>query len=588
KRALLFEAGGDPESEADASAAGRDEADADVRPVMRRRAVLGALGVGAAGTAAAGSAWLFGAGGSDGDMPDGTASPTDADGTDGRRTVPDTAFTFALKPLTATVIYEGGDPITAGELLVRSEALYDGERAWSAATGTDPERPVREGETVQFAVDGQYDVRIVWDREEVILASKRGPVDPQDPSIGHVTTEQYDLGNTGFTLATAPSPSARRRWRFDTGDRVESSPAVVDGVVYFGSNDGSVYAVDAVTGAELWAARLGSRVWASPTVARFSAGPNVGRAPTRVFAGNTDGTFFSLDARDGTTRWRVVVGNEYISAPGVVSLVDDEGPVATHVVYVGGSDRLTAFDADDGTELWRFEAGQYVSGPAILPPWDASARDRTTVFVASSNDTVYALDAHDGRELWSSTVEGVATPPTVARPTPVEDRLGYTVFLGSGLADSRGVSALDATDGSRRWHLPTDSDVVASPAVVDGNAAAAAGGTVFAGDSAGGVYAADARDGSLHWSAETDDGITSAPIVADTSGTAWSDGAGNTLFLGSWDSNVYGFETDSGNARWVFHTTGAVGSSPTVVDGTLYIGNHEGQVYAIGGRQSER
>jgi len=614
KRALLFEAGADP-TDGDGTGAGatereedtragepgdpgevmeRDGTDSDTLSPVRRRAVLGALGLGVAGTATAGGAWLFGAGGA-GDAGTADAAPSGIgpgddryDDTGGRRSTPEAAFSFALQPLTVTVAYEGGDTFPAGELSVRSEALSGGERTWSAATDTDPDRPVQRGETAQFAVDGQYDVRVVWEPNEVLLASASGPVDPQDTTVGDVTREQYDLGNTGFTLATAPPPSARRRWRFDTADRVESSPAVVDGVAYFGSNDGSVYAVDAVTGTELWRTRLGSRVWASPTVAHFSGAQDAGRAPPRVFAGNTDGTFYSLDGRDGSREWRAVVGDGYVSGPGVVTLGDERGPFQSTAVLVGGSARLTAFDAYEGVELWRFEAGQYVSGPGILPPREDSARDRTTVFVASSNDTVYALDAHDGRELWSATVEGVATPPTVARPveTP-EDSLGYTVFLGSGLAESRGLTALDAADGSRRWHRPTDSDVVASPAVVDANAAAADGGTVFAGDSAGGVYAADARDGELRWTAEVDDGVTSAPIVVDTSGTEWSDGASNTLFFGSWDGNVYGFETASGDARWVFRTTDSVGCSPTVVDGTLYIGNHEGQVYAIGKRDSE-
>ncbi|MEF8814722.1 MAG: PQQ-binding-like beta-propeller repeat protein, partial [Halovenus sp.] len=565
KRALLFEAGSDtqsnPGSEAgagardgdthaaespdssEARAEREDDPDADNRSLVHRRSVLGALGIGAAGTAMAGGAWLFGTSGTDdGDAADGGGDASQPDVTDSSRQVPNAQFAFALQPLSAAVIYEGGDPLPAGELFVRSDALYDGERAWSAATGTDPERPVQPGESVQFAVQGEYEVRVVWEREDAVLASARGPVDPQDPSLGDVTTVQYDPGNTGFTLATVPAPSARRRWRFETDDRVRSSPAVVDGVVYFGSNDGSVYAVDARTGTELWSVVIGSQVWASPTVARFPGPTDIGRAATRVFVGNTDGTFYSLDARDGSTRWRAGVGDSYLAAPDVVSLADDEGPIDGTVAFVGGSDRITAFNAREGIELWSFEAGRYVSGPGILPPRDGSARDRTTVFVASSNDTVYALDAHDGRELWSSPVKGVATLPTIARPfdTP-PDRPGYTVFLGSGLAESRGLFALAAADGSLRWHLGTENDVVSSPAVVDERMAVAAGGTVFAGDRAGTVYAADARDGSLRWSADTDGAITAPPVVADTSGTEWSNGAGNTLYLGSWDGNVYGF-----------------------------------------------
>ena len=41
-------------------------------------------------------------------------------------------------------------------------------------------------------------------------------------------------------------------WKYTTGNMVESSPAVVDGVVYIGSGDGNVYALNATNGAKLW------------------------------------------------------------------------------------------------------------------------------------------------------------------------------------------------------------------------------------------------------------------------------------------------------------------------------------------------
>src|SRR5690349_12913576 len=42
------------------------------------------------------------------------------------------------------------------------------------------------------------------------------------------------------------------KWGYATGSRVQSSPAVVNGVVYFGSEDNNVYALKAGSGALLW------------------------------------------------------------------------------------------------------------------------------------------------------------------------------------------------------------------------------------------------------------------------------------------------------------------------------------------------
>ena len=56
-------------------------------------------------------------------------------------------------------------------------------------------------------------------------------------------------------------------WTATTGDDVVSSPAVANGVVYVGSNDDKVYALDASTGAILWTATTGGVVDSSPAVA---------------------------------------------------------------------------------------------------------------------------------------------------------------------------------------------------------------------------------------------------------------------------------------------------------------------------------
>jgi len=42
-----------------------------------------------------------------------------------------------------------------------------------------------------------------------------------------------------------------KQWSYKTGGKVESSPAVVNGVVCIGTDDGKVYALDAKTGAKL-------------------------------------------------------------------------------------------------------------------------------------------------------------------------------------------------------------------------------------------------------------------------------------------------------------------------------------------------
>src|SRR5208283_5840006 len=56
-------------------------------------------------------------------------------------------------------------------------------------------------------------------------------------------------------------------WNYTTGGEVASSPAVADGIVYVGSYDGKVYALNAMTGAFIWSYATGEMVVSSPAIA---------------------------------------------------------------------------------------------------------------------------------------------------------------------------------------------------------------------------------------------------------------------------------------------------------------------------------
>ena len=55
-------------------------------------------------------------------------------------------------------------------------------------------------------------------------------------------------------------------WKYDTGDVVESSPAIVDGVLFAGTFNQALLALDAATGKEIWRFPVGGLLRASPAV----------------------------------------------------------------------------------------------------------------------------------------------------------------------------------------------------------------------------------------------------------------------------------------------------------------------------------
>jgi outer membrane protein assembly factor BamB len=98
-----------------------------------------------------------------------------------------------------------------------------------------------------------------------------------------------------------------KKWSFPTGGEVESSPAVANGIVYFGSTDTHLYAVDATTGALVWRLDPGDAIVSSPTV-----------SDGVVYLGTMGGGLFALDAATVHVDWGVTMDGPIESSPEVV------------------------------------------------------------------------------------------------------------------------------------------------------------------------------------------------------------------------------------------------------------------------------
>ena len=109
---------------------------------------------------------------------------------------------------------------------------------------------------------------------------------------------------------------------------MSAAPTVADGVVYVGSNDHRVYALDAATGNELWSFATGEVVVSVPTV-----------VDGVVYVGSNDNHLHALDADTGEKLWSYDTG----------SWVQYSPAVSGGKVYLGarvdGNNRVVALDA---------------------------------------------------------------------------------------------------------------------------------------------------------------------------------------------------------------------------------------------------
>jgi outer membrane protein assembly factor BamB len=181
-------------------------------------------------------------------------------------------------------------------------------------------------------------------------------------------------------------------WSYETDDKVVAAPAFANGTIYVGTNGGRVYALDAQTGRLRWRAesfsRFGRREY-------FYAAPTV--AYGRVFVGNTDGTMYAYGATTGHLLWARQVGTYVYAAPAVWR----------NTVYVGTWDGyFSALDARTGDVRWRFNAPAGIMGaPTVMAGLVYfSTYGRFTQShlrrVKSGPRATFALNARTGQPVW--------------------------------------------------------------------------------------------------------------------------------------------------------------------------------------------
>ena len=303
-------------------------------------------------------------------------------------------------------------------------------------------------------------------------ATNPEPIVPPRPQINNVTPVRpsTDIRSQGSL-----------KWSFPSSNAVESSPTIVNGIVYFGSGSRKLYALDAASGQLKWSFLTGDRVHSSPTVVNGV-----------VYFGSDDHKLYALDAASGQLKWSFLTESWVHSSPTVVN----------SIVYFGSNDRkLYALDATSGQLKWSFTSGFYVtSSPTVV---------NSIVYFGSWDGNLYALNAVSGQLKWSfHTSDWVHSSPTV---------VNGIVYFGS---DDSQLYALDAASGQKRWSFPTSEAVRSSPTVING--------IVYFGSDDSQLYALDAASIQKRWSFRTGKKVYSSPTAVD-----------GVVYVGSDDGNLY-------------------------------------------------
>lgn len=266
-----------------------------------------------------------------------------------------------------------------------------------------------------------------------------------------------------------------------------------------------------------------------------------------VYIGSNDAfdaaNMYALDARTGAVRWNVSIFGDRIFSPAVFN----------GSVYVGSDTALYALDAKTGARRWSFTTGtfsrDFESSPTVVGD---------TVYIGDNDHKIYALDARTGAERWNaSTGADVRSSPAVANGT---------VFVGD---DAGNLYALNTTTGAVRWNASLRGKVRSSPAVSEDTVYVGSGKLDSFDPRNGSVYAINATTGTIQWNFTTEAGVRSSPAVAN-----------GTVFIGTSDDgeSLYALNATTGVPRWTFTPEFGIGigTSPAVVDGTVYVESDDG------------
>jgi outer membrane protein assembly factor BamB len=370
---------------------------------------------------------------------------------------------------------------------------------------------------------------------------------------GEWTMFRHDLARTGTTGPSDVLPQGILKWSFSTGAAIHSSPAVVDGTVYFGSEDYKLYALNADTGVENWEFKTGSWVDSSPSI--------VGG---KVYFGSNDGSLYALDAHSGEKLWDFKTKYPVGSSPAIAS---------NGVVYFGSEDYyLYALNADNGKKLWSYDIGS----PAVSSPVVANG----IVYIGGGDGYSYALNSVSGqRRLRFKTHYAVYSSPAVSDTTVYVATTNSLLYAFDGMARTVwreheiknwwvqlwafGVPGIPQPppQSGFLWSLYLGGGNTSSPVI--------SGDTMYLGCDRN-LLAVDLQNQKILWKFETGGIVRSSPAVV-----------GSTVFVGSEDGRLYAVDATTGEKLWDFLTGDKITSSPTVVNGIIYVGSHDGNLYAI-------
>ncbi len=432
-----------------------------------------------------------------------------------------------------------------------------------------------------------------------------------------------DLENTRFIpagvarLAPASVPKLKLQWAFayPNANRARSQPVLVGGTIVMGSQDGTVYSLDANTGCVRWTYRAVAEVRTGITVSTWKAGEVPATPPLAYFA-DLIAHVYAVNLLNGELVWMKKV-DDHPTATGTAQPALYDGVVyqsvsSLEVVPAIEPDyecctfrgSVVALAAATGEVIWKShtiaeaghaagttKAGTRIISPSGAPVWNTAAIDtkRKRLYVGTgenysspaegSSDAIIAFDLRDGHILWirqttKNDAWNVACMPFIedksncpaedgpdfdygAPPILVHARAGDIIVAGQKSGFAYGIAP---DDGALIWQRQLGRGgsqggihfgMAAAGDVVFVPVADYDDGLVSAADAKPGIHAVSASTGEVLWSTITKNRCGEREDC-DPGISAPVTAIPGVVFAGHMDGRLRAYDAKNGSVLWEF------------------------------------
>ena len=326
-----------------------------------------------------------------------------------------------------------------------------------------------------------------------------------------------DIQHSGYS-ESSPVPLGLI-WEYKVGSSDISSPIVDTGVLYVGSDDDNLYAIDIMTGKLKWKYTANGKIY-TPTT-----------KDGNVFFASVDNLIYVLDF-DGNLKWKHDTGSSSASPPVVYN----------NILYDGCDRYICAIYVINGSLKWRYATDSLIeSAPAIA---------QGMIYFGSNDGNIYALDENKNL-IWKYKTGGkISSSPSI---------VNGILYIGS---DDNNIYAINAGSGELKWFKRT-GDWIKSSAAVFGN-------SVYIGSNDNILYDLSVDGGDIIWKFRTDGAVDLPPIATR-----------GIVYAGSEDGTIYALDAIKGISTDKYMVGNKI-ISLALSDNMLFATSKDGYVRAFG------